>query len=98
MEKHIESNSNGKFECDECQTELESKSDLWEHFCQTHKNQKKNADGAQVKVVHSRPADDEVLRLQKELKSLKNNFERLESLFKDKQEEAEKNRCEYERT
>ena len=40
--------------------------------------------------------DNEVKRLQEEMKQLKNNFERLESLLKDAMEENLKTRSEYE--
>ena len=66
---------------------------MWKHFCDTHKEEEANIN-ADVDQIHDSDAEKD--QLKNEIKRLQNNFQRLEGLFKDSLDEAEKNKAEYE--
>ena len=71
MEDHILSehtvvDSDNKFPCDECTARCETKDEIKNHYIKNHKDNTKT---------------EEETILKEELRQLKNNFERLESLF-----------------
>ena len=94
LEKHVHPNANSHFKCDECPYTSKEKEELLKHFKENHKEE--NHDGP----IDTRNTTDsesyEVARLKKELKSLKNNFERIEVLLQDSLEENEKLKSDYE--
>ena len=67
LESHVKENRNGKFSCDECGIEVESKEALWEHFQNQHR-----VEEASAIVVNDERA--ELLRLKGELKAVKSNL------------------------
>ena len=87
LEKHIEPDSNKDFKCDECEYSCKDKGELLEHFKENHK-QDESTNG---EVSDS----NEVLKLKEELKKLKNDFQRLESLLQDSLEENNKMKSEH---
>lgn len=87
LEHHIFPDRNNLFSCDECEFSCDEKAKLLRHHQNIHKDNINNANEEE---------DNEVHRLQKELKQLKNNFERLESVLKDLLDENLKIKSEYE--
>ena len=85
LEEHYTPDENGKFSCDECSHKCDSRQSLREHFHQEHKDELKNT-GTNTETENAKH----------ELKLLKNNFKRLESMFHDSLEEMDKVKTEYE--
>ena len=79
--KHVNPDDDNMFNCDECNYKCRERSVLGNHYREEHKNKTLNKD---------------MLKLRDELKSLKSNFKRLEALYQETLEEADKNNSEYE--
>ena len=88
LEKHIEPGDNNEFSCDDCNFVSKDKGELYKHFKETH-----NPDEpANITDANN----EEVSKLKEDLKILKNNFQRLESLLQDALEENNKMKSEHE--
>ena len=96
LEKHYSPDANNMFCCDECNFKCKNREALGIHFHAIHETNPQNA----INVIEDEESNnedmDETTKLKEELRSLKNNFERLESLFQDSLEEVNNVRSEYE--
>ena len=86
LEKHYSPDANNMFSCDECNFKCKSREALGKHFHAMHKHNPEST----VNVIENEEPnnEDEATKLKEELRSLRNNFERLESLFQDSLEEV----------
>ena len=97
LEKHCTPDENNQFSCDECNDRFESKDNLIRHYRSTHKEEQSDqVDRAPTEVSNDGVNTTEERRLNEELRTLKNNFQRLEQLFKSSVEEVEKVKSDYE--
>ena len=79
--KHVNPGHDNMFKCDECNYKCTERRELGNHFKDNHKDRALNKD---------------ISKLRDELRSLKNNFERLEALYHESLEEVDKTKAEYE--
>ena len=79
--KHVNPGHDNMFKCDECNYKCTERRELGNHFKDNHKDRALNKD---------------ISKLRDELRSLKNNFERLEALYHESSEEVDKTKAEYE--
>ena len=94
LDKHVHPDKTNMFTCDECPFKCKKKETLGRHFQDKHKGTKQP--NALTDRANENEADDSRPNTEEELRALKNNFERLQSLFHDTQEEANKVKAEYE--
>ena len=87
LAKHFTPDENNKFCCDECTNKFDTREQLGNHLREEHKDKDKS---------EQETGSDEEGKLKEELRQLKNNFQRLESLFQDSLEEVNKVKTEYE--
>ena len=86
IEKHFSPDENGLFSCDECAHKCSTRKELREHYIAEH-GLTGDKDDSTAQEQRS---------LEEELRLLKNNFQRLELLFKESSEELKKVKIEYE--
>ena len=86
LEQHTDPDKDNKFPCDECKSRFETKDKLKTHYRKEHKG----------KTDENTVSEEDPAKLREQLRQLKNNFERLESLFQDSLEEVNQVRSEYE--
>ena len=87
LEKHTTPDKDNNFSCEECDFSCRDKYKLGTHFRADHMSVGQESE-------QSKSTDDPI-ELKRELRQLKNNFERLDSLFQDSLEEANQVRSEY---
>ena len=74
--KHIAPDDDNMFACDECAFKCKKRETLGEHYQEKHK------DNTQIASTMENTVDD-IAKVKEELRTLKNNFERLELLYHD---------------
>ena len=87
LEKHAEPDVNGMYTCDDCTFQSREKSGFGEHFKVNH--------GSKSKLKLNKPSEKEI-RLENELRQLKNNLGRLETMYNEALEENNNIKSEYE--
>ena len=90
LDKHIHSNRRGRFLCDECNTDYQSKDELWDHYSSTHKENTEEEENKEQPNLYNEE------NLKNELKNLKYNFLRLGGLLKNALNENENIKNDYE--
>ena len=90
LDKHAVPDADNTFKCDDCTFETKDKNTFGKHYKDNHGHEAS-------KLKQSRSAhNDENKKLVLELKEIKNNFERLESLYHESLEEVNQVKAEYE--
>ena len=87
IEKHTKKDVNNQFNCDDCSFKCNERGKLLDHFRKEHK--KKPIDDKD----HGDNGEEEDLK--EEYRLLKNNFERLNTMFQDSLEEVDRVKSEY---
>ena len=87
LEKHGQPDNNGWYKCDDCTFQSREKSDFGEHFKTNH--------GSNSKSISNKTSEKEI-RLEIELRQLKNNLGRLEAIYHEALEENNNIKSEYE--
>ena len=95
LEKHITQDKNNMYSCDECPFQCKKKETFWKHFKDNH-DKGPNEQGKVDEGKRSKEVVDEESTTKEELRRLRNNFERLESLFQDSLDEVNTLKAEYE--
>ena len=90
LEKHISPNENNLYTCDECDFSCQVGKTLLTHFKDNHNENTQNDQIVETNIT------EEEHRHKEEVKLLKNNFERLESLLQEALDENNKIKSEYE--
>ena len=85
LAKHARPDSDGEYKCEDCSYQCKDKTDFGKHFKENHGSKAKNV---VVETNGNKPNE--------EYRILKNNFDRLESMYKDNLEEFDKVKSEYE--
>ena len=90
LEKHALPDTYSKFSCDDCTFETEDKASFGKHYKEKHGYQA-------TKIGQDAKSSDHKIneKLRRDLKELKNNFERLESMYHDSLEDVNQVRSEY---
>ena len=95
LERHARPDADGDYKCDECHFKTKDKDNFGIHFKDVHgsKTRRNNAE-----LVNFEPTNlqDDYSNLREENRILKNNFERLQAMYYDTQEETNKIKSEYE--
>ena len=93
LDNHVTPDNNNMFVCDDCPFKCKTRELLGKHFQEIHKDNTSiiNTDEPEETETNEDPS-----KIKEELRMLKNNFERLESMFQDSLEEVDKVRSEYE--
>ena len=78
LDRHAVPDNGRLFTCDDCSYQCESKEDFGKHYKDQHRT-----------ISEPEPETEETSKLKEELRQLKNNFERLETVFRDTLEEAD---------
>ena len=98
LDKHARPDVNGEFKCDECEFKTKIKNNFGKHFKEVH-GSKVRQDEVQNQIqvdMGIRSIQEECDDLKEENRALKNNFERLQMLYHEAQEEISKVKGEYE--
>ena len=93
LEQHYSQDENNQFPCDECDYKCETREELGNHFREKHRE---NSDLNVIDEAKRNTETQNEANLKEELRVLKNNFERLESMFQDSLEEVNQVKSEYE--
>ena len=93
LQQHYSQDENNQFSCDECDFKCETREQLGNHF---HEKHNENGDDNNIEEAHRNIETNTEANLREELRVLKNNFERLESLFQDSLDDVSQVRTEYE--
>ena len=91
LDKHALPDSNNKFTCDDCTFETEDKTTFGKHYKEKHWFQ-----ATKIAKKDKLIDDKATKKLRKDYKELKNNFDRLESMYHDSLEEVNQVKSEYE--
>ena len=91
LDKHCFPGRDGKFTCDECDFTCENREEVLKHFKAKHDENSANTD-----IDEKGGNDEEKIKLKDELRNLQNNFQRLEALFQEAMDEANKKNSDYE--
>ena len=86
LEEHFSPDENGQYQCNECNFNCKTKEELRDHM-RKDLHQNTTIDGDQT---------EEHEKLKEDLRLLKSNFKRLESMFKESDQELKKVKIEYE--
>ena len=93
LKQHYFRDENNKFPCDECDYKCDTREQLGIQFREKHNE---NEENSSVEEANRSTETNSEANLREELRVLKNNFERLESLLQDSLEDVNQVRSEYE--
>ena len=97
LEDHAVPDENNQFNCDECTFRTENKATYGKHFKDKHGSNTKDDNNRKDNTeLGSNSLTLDEAALKEELKLLKSNFERLESMYHESLDEVQKVKAEYE--
>ena len=91
LDKHALPDSDNKFSCDDCTFQTEDKKNFGKHYKENHGHQ-----AAKIVTGVKSAATEANEKMRRDLKELKNNFERLEWMYHESLENVNQVKSEYE--
>ena len=91
LDKHALPDSDNKFSCDDCTFQTEDKKNFGKHYKENHGHQ-----AAKIVTGVKSAATEANEKMRRDLKELKNNFERLELMYHESLENVNQVKSEYE--
>ena len=84
LDKHAQPDTEGEYKCDDCDFKTEDKQNFGKHYKDNHGSNS------------TKQKDTEVIKIREEYRILKNNFDRLESMYRDALDELNTAKADYE--